>query len=295
MIAIFSAGLTAIGLALIFDRFPQRSDEAKIRLRSIKRTHLRAATSLLLSFIGSFGSIFILTGSISIALSVALLASAVPMLLMRNVAVKRSKEVDGAWPEALDSLVSGLHAGRTISESLIELATRGPEVLREDFGQIALGLREGRVLEDVLVDAARRMNSPIADQVFTTLIFAKEFGGNSTQTSLRMLASFVREDRQVIEEIETKFGWIRNSAVLAATAPWLLLIILSLQPNTVRAFTTPGGTAILSFAVISTAIAYLWMERVSALPKAPRPFIGSLHSSSSHSLSRQLLGNRERI
>ena len=69
------------------------------------------------------------------------------------------------------------------------------------------------------------------DQFFATLIFAKNFGGHSVQLSLRHLAAFIRDDIQMMEEIQTRFGWVRNSAILAASAPWLLLLLLSAQPG----------------------------------------------------------------
>ena len=80
----------------------------------------------------------------------------------------------------------------------------------------------------------------------------------------------MRDEHQVHEEIETKFGWIRNSAILAATAPWILLLILSSQPNTIQAFATDGGKMILSIGIAATAIAYLWMERLAKIPSTPR-------------------------
>ena len=79
-----------------------------------------------------------------------------------------------------------------------------------------------------------------------------------------------RQEHQVHEEIETKFGWVRNSAILAAIAPWLLLLILTSQPRTIEAFATDGGKTILSLGLVATALAYLWMERLAKLPQGPR-------------------------
>ena len=88
--------------------------------------------------------------------------------------------------------------------------------------------------------------------------------------TLRLLANFLRDQDESIEEIETKFGWVRNSAFLGALAPWLLLALLSTQRNTVEAYQTSGGKIVLSIGVIATAIAYLLMDRISAMPKPPR-------------------------
>jgi tight adherence protein B len=73
-----------------------------------------------------------------------------------------------------------------------------------------------------------------------------------------------------VEEISTKFGWIRNSATLATIAPWLLLLLLSTQEGTRNAFATMEGAKILMAGVFMTGIAYLWMEKVGSLPVPER-------------------------
>ncbi|NDA36058.1 MAG: type II secretion system protein F, partial [Actinobacteria bacterium] len=130
-------------------------------------------------------------------------------------------------------------------------------------------LRSGN-FEQVLIKEKRRLNSAISDQVFETLIISKDFGGRDANNALRLLGEFVREDIAVAEEIRTKFGWIRNSALLATAAPWLLLILLSTQDSTVEIYSTPSGALVLSLGVVMTATAYIWMEKVGSLPTAPR-------------------------
>ena len=134
---------------------------------------------------------------------------------------------DSSWPEAIDSLVSALQSGIAIPEAVCSLATRGPIPLRPLFLEIELRLINGEEFIQTLLNAKTSANSAIADQVFETLIFAKDFGGKDSNSALRLLSEFVREDLAVLEEIRTKFGWIRNSANLAAVAPWLLLLLLS--------------------------------------------------------------------
>jgi tight adherence protein B len=146
----------------------------------------------------------------------------------------------------------------------------GPKVLRPSFAQIQSDLLSLGNFEQVLLKEKRRLDSAISDQVFETLIISKDFGGRDANNALRLLAEFVREDIAVAEEIRTKFGWIRNSALLATAAPWLLLILLSTQDSTVEIYSTPSGALVLSLGVVMTATAYIWMEKVGSLPAAPR-------------------------
>ncbi len=73
-------------------------------------------------------------------------------------------------------------------------------------------------------------------------------------------------------EINAKLGWVKNSALVAAIAPWILLAILSAQPSTVLAFSTPTGFLILGAGVMMSVIAYFWMGKVGRIQEIPRIF-----------------------
>lgn len=240
------------------------------RLKPDKKISSRSAITLIITLISSYFTTFLLTSSEAISIAIATLSAALPFLIGRGRNLKRQREQEVAWPEAIDSLVSALQAGISISEALTQLALHGPKVLRPSFAQIQSNLLSLGNFEQVLLKEKKRLDSAISDQVFETLIISKDFGGKDANNALRLLAEFVREDIAVAEEIRTKFGWIRNSALLATAAPWLLLILLSTQDSTVEIYSTPSGALVLSLGVVMTATAYIWMEKVGSLPAAPR-------------------------
>jgi len=240
------------------------------RVKPDKKVSSRSAITLIITLISSYFTTFLLTSSEAISIAIATLSAALPFLIGRGRNLKRQREQEVAWPEAIDSLVSALQAGISISEALTQLALHGPKVLRPSFAQIQSNLLSVGNFEQVLLKEKKRLDSAISDQVFETLIISKDFGGRDANNALRLLAEFVREDIAVAEEIRTKFGWIRNSALLATAAPWLLLILLSTQDSTVEIYSTPSGALVLSLGVVMTATAYIWMEKVGSLPAAPR-------------------------
>jgi len=217
-----------------------------------------------------YATLFLLIGSASIAAAIALLATSIPFLINKNriERVQRAREL--AWPEAIDSLVSALQSGVSISDALLSLSDHGPHLLRPSFGRIKSGVRAEKSLENAMLEEKGLLNSAVSDQVFETLLLAREFGGKDSNNALRLLSEFVRDDIEVVEEIRTKFGWIRNSAALASAAPWLLLFLLSSQKTTVEAFATSAGVGVLMLGVVMTAVAYLWMEKVGKLPRPAR-------------------------
>jgi tight adherence protein B len=111
-----------------------------------------------------------------------------------------------------------------------------------------------------------------SDQIFEAISISKSLGGNELLNILRTVGTFLRQDLALRREIEVKHGWIKNSAHLSAAAPWLLLLLLSSQPSTARAFSAPAGILILISGLFMTAVAYVWMDRLGRLPELPRVF-----------------------
>ena len=88
------------------------------------------------------------------------------------------------------------------------------------------------------------LDSATADQTLSTLLFAKQFGGREVISTLRMLSTFLREEIKVREEIDTRFGWVRNSAVLVAVKMQYVALLGFLQPcniNPVRSLSVVQG------------------------------------------------------
>jgi len=263
---IFAGALAALGAYIAsFDSSPFNK-----RLKPDKKISSRSTFALMITLTFAYLITFLLTSSKPISLAISTLSAAIPFLINRGRKLSKQREQELAWPEAIDSLVSALQAGITISGALSQLALHGPRALRSSFIQIQSGLLDSGNFEQVLLEEKKRLDSAISDQVFETLIISKDFGGKDANNALRLLAEFVREDIAVTEEIRTKFGWIRNSALLATAAPWLLLILLSTQDSTVLIYSTPSGALVLSLGVLMTATAYIWMEKLGSLPAAPR-------------------------
>jgi len=268
VIALLASVMCCVGVYfLLGESINVRS--AKVR-SSANSINLRQCGAILLTTLSVFLVVFIVTSSKTIAGAISSLSTAIPFMINKYRAQARVRSKELAWPEAIDSLVSALQSGLSITDSLMGLAERGPLVLRDSFVRIRVGLQQGEVFESVLKREKAALNSAISDQVFETLVLAKDFGGRDSNNALRLLAEFIREDLDVVEEIRTKFGWIRNSAALATAAPWILLILLSSQSSTVAAFSTSAGIQVLSIGVVMTAVAYLWMERVGTLPQMAR-------------------------
>ena len=231
---------------------------------SLKRSLLFASASFIIGDL--------ILGTKLIALLLALLGGLFPSLLQKRRVERERKLLGKIWPELLDHMISGLRSGLSIAETLSGLAFRGPELSRPIFKHCQLLLISGHDIELVFDFIKSSFNDPVADQVCEVLDFARGTGSRDTAITLRTLGDFIRSDISVRGEIQAKLGWVKNSALVATVAPWILLLILSTQPSTAQAFATSTGIMILLTGVFMSALAYIWMSRVGRVQEIPRIF-----------------------
>jgi tight adherence protein B len=236
---------------------------------------LKSSNLYLRSFaFGAFSALFVLviTSSVVIALTFMCLGTSVSIVFSKRSNSRRFEAMNSAWPEVIDHLISGIHSGLSINESLAGLASRGPEILRPMFADFASTMSRTGDFKSALMKLKSDCGQPGSDQIFESIYISKALGGSELLTILRTVGTFLRQDLALRREIEVKHGWIKNSAHLSAAAPWLLLLLLSTQPTTSRAFSTSSGALVLLFGVAMTATAYIWMAKLGKLPEVPRVF-----------------------
>ena len=208
-----------------------------------------------------------------IATAFALFIAIFIFIAQKRGGSKRRSAIHGACPEMIDILISGVQSGLSLNESLSGLAQRGPEIFKVEFERFTENLYTHGDFNRALIEVKESMAHPSFDQIVEALLIARELGGAELLTILRLLGKFIREDLSLRREIEVKQNWIKNSAHLSAAAPWILLLLLSTQPSTSQAFSTPTGLLILGAGLGITAIAYIWMNSLSRIPDPNRIFI----------------------
>ena len=214
----------------------------------------------------------IITFAVIIALPFGLIALIVPIVIENRRRAKKRSVLESAWPELIENLISGLQGGLSLAETLVTLGTRGPEISKPAFLDFQKVIMRTGDFSLALNGVKLFFSNHVADQVCEVLQFSKSSGSRDTSLTLRLLSDFIRSDIAIRSEIEAKQSWIKNSATLGACAPWILLLILASQPNTVKAYESGLGMVILLIGVLLTCIAYFWMHSVSEIPSTPRVF-----------------------
>jgi tight adherence protein B len=172
--------------------------------------------------------------------------------------------------EAVDNLASGVRAGLSLPEALTQLGVRGPEQLRTPFRRFGEDYRATGRFGDSLDALKAALADPVGDRVVEALRMAREVGGTDLGRLLRTLSTFLREDARTRSELETRQGWTVNAARLALAAPWILLLLLSTQPDAVAAYDTSAGAVVLLAGGGTSLVAYRTMLRIARLPTERR-------------------------
>ena len=206
------------------------------------------------------------TGIGSIAIAFGAIAALLPFLLISSRARARRARLREVWPEAVDTLVSGIRAGMSLPEALAGLAERGPEAVRAEFADCAVDYAATARFDESLARLKSRFADPVADRIVEALHLAHEVGGTELAELMRSLARMLREDMRTRGELEARQSWTVNGARVAVAAPWLVLALLSTRPQAAAAYATSGGALVLLIGAAVSVVAYRLMLRIGRLP-----------------------------
>lgn len=217
---------------------------------------------------------FVLTAGISRTLSISVafagFAGYAPYAFVKHRRRRRMTELRALWPDAVDNLTSAVRAGLSLPEALAQLAVRGPEPLRPEFATFAADHRATGRFAECLDRLKGSLADPVADRIIESLRIARDVGGNDLGRLLRTLSQFLRDDARTRGEIETRQGWTVTAARLALAAPWVVLALLAFRPQTVAAYDSAAGVAVLVAGGLVSFAAYRVMLRIARLPDDPR-------------------------
>jgi tight adherence protein B len=200
----------------------------------------------------------------------AVLGAALVPLAVSGRAARRRAANRAVWPDVVDHLVSSVRAGMSLPDSVSALAELGPASTRGAFAAFAADYGRTGNFVLCLERLKATLADPIADRILETLRMAREVGGSDVTSVLRGLAGYLREDAALRAEVVARQSWIRNAARLGVAAPWLLLLVLASRHETLVAYDSAAGAALILVGVAVTLVAYRAMVALGRLPEERR-------------------------
>jgi len=276
--------LMGLGLLLIWRSGPRRGPKRARTHRALadRTVELLAQAGLsgvrpqqLFALSGTCAVVaFIVTTGVShatgIGLAFASFAGYAPVALIKMRRRQRGIELRELWPDVVDNLSSAVRAGMSLPEAVAQLAQRGPEPLRPAFRRFAEDYRATGRFGECLDRLKAALADPVGDRIVESLRVARDVGGTDLGRLLRTLSQFLREDARTRAELEARQGWTVNAARLALCAPWAVLGLLAIRPETVVAYNSPVGLLVLGVGGGVSLFAYRVMLRIARLPQEER-------------------------
>ena len=200
----------------------------------------------------------------------AVLGGALVPLIVSARAARRRAANRAIWPDVVDHLVASVRAGMSLPDSVGALAELGPAVTRPAFAEFDADFRRSGNFGQCIDRLKASLADPTADRILETLRMAREVGGTDVTAVLRGLSGYLREDAALRSEVVARQSWIRNAARLGVAAPWLLLLVLASRQETLVAYDSAAGSALIVVGVVVTLVAYRAMIALGRLPEERR-------------------------
>ena len=211
----------------------------------------------------AFVVVRLVTGLNWAAAVVAVAAGAVPYLLVRYAAVRRTRLFEDQFPQAIDLIASSLRAGHAFTSGVSMVSDEVADPTGAEFRLLYDQQNFGMPLPDALKAFAARV--PLLDARFfiTAVLTQREAGGNLAEV-LDNLSELIRERSRVKRQVRVTSAHGRITGwVLSMMPPALFLMMMLVAPEHMNTFVNdPLGVRMILVALVLQVIGTLAIRRI---------------------------------
>ncbi|HZD23657.1 MAG TPA: type II secretion system F family protein [Acidimicrobiia bacterium] len=279
MVALAASGATALAAGLLVYVLVNRERTPRSRRRDRLPGLDVSPPQFWATVIGvaalTYFVVFALTGLVVVSLVPALVVATLPKAYFVRKRAQRLARVQEAWPDGLRDLLSSVRSGASLPSAIENLASFGPEPLREafqGFDVYSRSLGVVRALEMIKDDIA----DPTADRIIEVLILAYERGGNVVPAILSDLAEATTKDLWTLEQVRTEVLEQKINSRVVFVLPWIVLIAITARSGAFRQFySSTAGLIVVAIGGAMSLVGVAVASRLGAQPTEPRVFAGS--------------------
>lgn len=212
--------------------------------------------------LGKFGTVAVIVGLVSVVAAMLLRVPAVfawgvgglagwylPRFYIHWMIKRRCKKFLAGLPDAIALMVRGVKSGLPVTETIINVGREMKGVVGYEFRKVSEQIQLGQSLDEVLWQAAGRID--LAEFTFMCISFSiqRETGGNLAET-LDNLEQLLRNRKQMQLKIRAYSSEARASSMIIGSLPFIMLALLSVVnwPYISTLFYSHGGNMLLAAA-----------------------------------------------
>jgi tight adherence protein C len=234
-----AAGLLTIAAVLVLAhaaRRPQSRRPPTTVPRPRPHRRIQAASAVVVISVVGVSIVFVGPAAVIVAGG----AIALAMIRRRRTSrARRARAIEMAMPDSIELLVLCVHAGRSPTQAVVELARRAPSSVRHGFAAVERQLHRGRGLADALSELPRELG-PGARGLASSIAMADR-DGLPLAPVLDRLAAEARSERRRLGQAEAQRLPVRLSfPLVVCTLP--SFVLLAIAPAVLGAISTLRGT-----------------------------------------------------
>ena len=218
--------------------------------------------SMLAVLVGALAA-YALFDSVFFALVFAVVAGAIPHLIVAVELQRRSTRIHGQLPDVLLLLSSSLRAGHSFLQALDGVSQEIGEPAAHELSRVVAEVRLGRPVDQAMNGLADRVRSEDFRWAVLAVNVQRDVGGNLAEV-LDTVAETLREREVIRRQVKVLSAEGRLSAWILSLLPLLLALYISrVNPSYMKVlFTSRIGLIMLIGAGTLMVIGILWLRRL---------------------------------
>jgi tight adherence protein B len=177
-------------------------------------------------------------------------------------------EAIAVWTEMLRDTLS---AAAGLEQAVLATVAATPDALAEPVAVLAGRLRDGERLPDALRDFADDVDDPTMDLVVAALVLAVTRQARDLTGLLSSLAQAARDQVVLRLRITTGRARVRTSVrIILLTTLGMMIALIMLNRGYLTVYDSPTGQLVLLLVGGLFATAFVWLDRIAAVPTPPR-------------------------
>ena len=205
----------------------------------------------------------VLAGSLIFGLLLAVVAGAIPFIVLGIAATRRGAKLHGQLPDILMILAGSLRAGHSFLEALDMVAQEVGAPGDEEFGRVVAEIRLGRAVPEAMDALAERIGSEDFKWALLAVNIQREVGGNLAEV-LDTVSETMRDRDTIRRQIQVLTSEGRLSVgILAALPIGVALYLAWVNPDYLALLFNNGlGLMMTGVSVILLGLGIFWMRKV---------------------------------
>jgi tight adherence protein B len=188
-----------------------------------------------------------------------------PGMYVQALTTRTKDQFNNQLIDALMIMSSSFRGGLSLVQALEAVVDEMPDPINKEFGIVLGENKMGVSLEEALNHLYNRMKSPALQQMITSILLARETGGNLPVIFNRIVTN-IRESKKIQQNIDTLTIQGKIQGVVMSILPLAFAFLLYSSNRKIfeGMLTSELGRTLLIYALISETIGAIMIWKISA-------------------------------